>query len=186
MYRRIRYFCLAAVGLISLLAGIIFLTGGIAALSELDTVCRYLSVAQTNPFYAICGGIGLTLAFQSSSAATAFIMLLMNNGPISITTAAYIIYGNNIGSCVSSVVFSAAAPTAARRVALSHILLNVIGAVSFLPLTGLLVMIASSITADLGSQVAVIHLLFNVLSSIIALLVLNPFIRLICFLIPGR
>ena len=186
LHRKIKYFSFAFAGLISLLTGVTFLTKGIASISELDAVCSYLAVAQSSPFYAIGGGIGLTFAFQSSSAATAFIMLLISDGLIDIVTAAYIIYGNNIGSCVSSVVFSAAAPPAARRVAVSHIILNVAGTAAFLPFTNLLVSTTASITSDLGTQVALIHLLFNVLSSVIAFLFLNMFTRLVYFLVPSR
>lgn len=186
IYRRFRYICLAIAGLLCMLTGLAYLTDGIAALSEMSQVHSYIQAAQTNPLYAIWGGLLITLAFQSSSAATAFLMLFISEGLIDLTTAAYIVYGNNIGSCISSVVFSAAAPLAARRVALSHILLNVLGAVVFFPLTNALVLSAKFIASDLGNQVAVLHLLFNVLSSVIAFALLRPFTRLIYFLVPNR
>lgn len=186
LFKRLRYFCLAIAGLLCMLAGLVYLTDGIAALSEMSQVHSYIRVAQSNPLYAIWGGLLITLAFQSSSAATACLMLFISEGFIDLTTAAYVVYGNNIGSCISSVIFSAAAPLAARRVALSHILLNVFGAALFFPLTGILVSFAEIMASDLGNQVAALHLLFNVLSSLIAFLLLKPFTRLIYVVIPDR
>lgn len=182
--RRLRYIALACAGLLSMFAGIEFLTQGIGSLSRLEAVTEYLTLAKSQPLYGIWGGVAATVVFQSSSAATALLMLLADQGIVDITTAAYVVYGNNIGSCVSSVVFSAAAPLAARRVALAHIVLNVLGVACFFPLTGLLVTAVGWLTTDFSAQVAILHTFFNVLSSLAVLPLFNPFVRLISFLMP--
>ncbi|TWH45700.1 Na/Pi cotransporter family protein [Sporomusa sp. KB1] len=184
IFRRMRYVSFACIGLLSMFAGIELLVQGIASISELEQVTEYLILAKTQPFYGILGGLIVTIVFQSSSAATALLMVLADRGVVDITTAVYIVYGNNIGSCVSSVVFSAVAPLAARRVALSHILLNVLGVVSFLPITQFFIIVAEWITIDFSGQVAAIHILFNLLSSIAGLLLFDQFTKLVFFLIP--
>lgn len=186
VYRKFRYLALAAAGLLSMLAGVDLLVRGISSISQFQEMAAYLVMAKEQPLYGIWGGIVATMIFQSSSAATALLMLLADMGLIDIVTAAYVVYGNNIGSCISSVVFSAAAPKAARQVALSHILLNVLGVAVFFPLTPLLITAAGWFSADFSTQVAVIHTLFNVLSSLMVLPVYNQFAGLICRLIPGR
>lgn len=184
IFRRVRYISVACVGLLSMFVGIDLLVQGIASAAELNQVTEYLTLARAQPLYGIWGGVIATILFQSSSAATALLMLLADQGVVDITTAAYVVYGNNIGSCVSSVVFSAAAPLAARRVALSHILLNILGVISFLPITQYLILVAEWVTTDFSGQVAAIHTLFNLLSSLAVLLLFDQFIKLVGFLIP--
>ena len=186
MVKKFRYLGLAAAGLLSMLAGVELLVQGISSMSQFQEMAAYLVQAKEQPLYGIWGGIVATIIFQSSSAATALLMLLADLGYVDIMTAAYVVYGNNIGSCVSSVVFSAAAPRAARQVALSHILLNVLGVAIFFPLTKLLVIAAGWFSVDFSTQVAIIHTLFNVLSSLMILPVYNQFAGLICLLIPEK
>ncbi len=177
---------LAFTGLLGMFAGLELLVTGISGLAQLSEMTEYLVMANSQPLYGIWGGILATMMFQSSSAATVLLMLLADMGLVDINTAAYVIYGNNIGSCLSSVVFSAAAPVAARRVAMSHILLNVLGVIIFFPLTHWLIWAAGLFADDFSGQVAVIHTLFNIISSLMVLPVFNHFARLICLLIPRR
>lgn len=183
--KKVRYVSLACAGLLSMLAGVEFLVNGISGMAQFQAMNEYLGLAREQPMYGIWGGVLATMIFQSSSAATALLMLLADMGLIDINTAAYVVYGNNIGSCVSSIVFSAAAPIAARQVALSHILLNVVGVMVFFPLTGLLIIAAGWFADDFSGQIAVIHTLFNLLSSILVLPLFNQFAGLILMLIPG-
>lgn len=184
VFRKLRYVSLACTGLFGMLAGVDLLVTGISAMTQLQAMGQYLVLAREQPLYGIWGGVLATTVFQSSSAATALLMLMTDRGLVDITTAAYMVYGNNIGSCISSIVFSAAAPTAARQVALSHILLNVAGAAVFFPATGLLIAAAGWCAADFSSQVAAIHTIFNVLSSLLVLPFFNRFAGLILLLIP--
>jgi phosphate:Na+ symporter len=186
IYRKFRYFGIAAAGILCMFAGLNHLTEGIAGLSRLDQLTSYVVMANSQPMYGIWGGILLTTAFQSSSAATALVMVLADEGLLTITTAAYLVYGNNIGSCVSSVVFSAAAPIAARRVALAHILLNLLGVAVFYPLTPAFVWTVSYLSQDFSEQVAMLHTLFNLLSSLIGLVLIHQFAGLVERLTPGH
>ncbi|HWR45682.1 Na/Pi symporter [Sporomusa sp.] len=181
-----RYAGLALSGLLSMFAGLDLLVAGISSLSQLSEMAEYLVMANFQPLYGIWGGVLATLMFQSSSAATVLLMLLADMGLVDINTAAYVIYGNNIGSCVSSVVFSAAAPLAARRVAMSHILLNVLGVIIFFPMTPWLIAAAGFFTDNFSGQVAAIHTLFNILSSIMVLPLFNQFANLICLLVAKK
>ena len=58
-------------------------------------------------------------------------MVLAADGIIDLTTASYVVYGNNIGSCLSSIIVGAAGTLAAKRVAVAHVLLNILGVVFF-------------------------------------------------------
>ncbi|SDF09448.1 Na/Pi cotransporter family protein [Sporolituus thermophilus] len=184
--QKLRYVSLAIAGLASMFLGLGLISDLLGQLPQIETIIDYLTRGQSNPLYGILGGIILTFLFQSSSAATGALMVLAADGIIDLTTAAYVVYGNNIGSCLSSVIVGSAAPLAAKRVAAAHIVLNVAGVLIFLPLTGLLTGVASWITADFGAQVAMVHTLFNILSSLAVLPFIRQFARLITALVPER
>ena len=184
--QKLRYVSLAVSGLASMFIGLSLISDLIGQLPQIETIIDYLTRGQSNPLYGILSGIILTFLFQSSSAATGALMVLAADGIIDLTTAAYVVYGNNIGSCFSSVIVGSAAPLAAKRVAAAHIILNVAGALIFLPLTELLTSVASWITADFGAQVAMVHTLFNIISSLAVLPFIRQFSRLIAALVPGR
>ncbi|MBP2626323.1 MAG: Na+/Picotransporter [Firmicutes bacterium] len=186
LIKKLRYIAMAISGLLSMFLGITILSDALGSFSEFTTVIDYLVAAKENPLYGIIGGIIITLLFQSSSAATGVIMILASDGIIDLTTASYVVYGNNIGSCLSSIIVGAAGTLAAKRVAVAHVLLNILGVIFFLPLTGLLTATATYITADFAGQVAVVHTLFNIISSLAILPIIRQYANLIIFLIPAK
>jgi phosphate:Na+ symporter len=184
--KRFRYLGMAISGLLSMFIGMSILSEALSTISDFTTVIDYLLFAKENPFYGIIGGIIITLLFQSSSAATGVLMVLASDGIIDLTTATYVVYGNNIGSCLSSLIVGATASLAAKRLAAAHILLNILGVIIFLPLTNILAKIATYLTADFAGQVAIVHTLFNIISSLAVLPIINQYANLVMLLIPKR
>lgn len=182
---RFHYVGMAVTGLLSIFLGLTILSDSLASLAEFTTFIDYLVAAKENPWYGILGGMIMTLLFQSSSAATGVLMTLASDGMIDLTTASFVVYGNNIGSCLSSIVVGAVSSLAAKRIAVAHVLLNVLGVIVFLPFTHLLTTMATYLTADFAGQVAIVHTLFNIISSVVVLPVLNQYANFIIFLIPG-
>ena len=129
------------------------------------TASSWILTTKYNPMYGIAGGIIITLLFQSSSAATGVLIVLAEKGLIDMTTAAFVVYGNNIGSCISSVIVGATSPLAAKRVAIAHIMLNILGVLIFLPITKLLTLCTAYIAPDFPGQIALMHTIFNIMSS---------------------
>jgi phosphate:Na+ symporter len=166
--------------------GLSLLTMGLGSLPDMEMLLYVISLAETNAFHGIIAGILTTFLCQSSSAATAILMALADEDLINITTAAYIVYGNNIGSCLSSVVVSTVAPPAAKRVALSHVLLNILGVLLFLPVTNAMTALTLWFASDFASQIAIFHTLFNIISSLLVLPFLRQFSRLIEILVPSK
>lgn len=184
--RRVRYIALAFSGLLSMFVGLGILSNALGNISEIDTVVEYLVAAKSNPIYGIMGGIVITLLFQSSSAATGILMLLADEGIVDLITSTYVVYGNNIGSCLSSIVVAAGAPLAARRVAVSHIILNILGVLAALPFTWQLTYAATNLTDDFAGQVAIVHTIFNVISSLVVLPIIKYYAKMIELLVPSR
>lgn len=184
--KKFRNLGMAISGLLSMFMGMSILAEALSNISGFTAVIEYLLSAKENPFFGILGGIIITLLFQSSSAATGVLMILASDGIIDLTTATYVVYGNNIGSCLSSLLVGITASLAAKRLAVAHILLNLLGVIVFFPLTSTLSKIATYLTADFAGQVAIVHTLFNIISSLAVLPMIHQFANLVMLLIPKR
>lgn len=140
-----------------------------------------------NPLLAVAAGTIASALLHSSAAATGIVMLLAGENLLPLTTAIAIVLGNNIGTCITAVLASLTGSTAGKRVALSHVVLNVAGAILFIPiLSPFAAMVTSLSGTGLPRQVANAHTLFNIISSIIAFPFIRPFARLMQFLVPGN
>lgn len=184
--RRFRYFSLAICGLTSMFLGLALLSNALSKLSQSEAVIQYLLAAKSSPLYGIISGIVITLLFQSSSAATGLLMSLSSDGLLDVQTATYVVYGNNIGSCLSSVVVATGAPLAAKRVAMSHIVLNVLGVMLAFPFTHLITQLAISLSNEFSGQIAIIHTMFNIASSLIVVPIAKYYAKLIILLVPDN
>lgn len=184
--KKTRLLATALIGILNMFAGLTILYQSLSTLGSLDSLLSYLALNQNNPLYCILCGIIMTFLMQSSSAVTGILMVLADQGLLTLTTSAYIVYGNNIGSCLSSLLVGAASPLAAKRLAMAHFTLNVLGVLVFLPITHLLTAITASISGDSGWQVAMVHTLFNVLSSLCVMPFIKQYGKLIAFLLPEK
>ena len=181
--KKVRYPAVALLGLLFMFLGLDILSAAANEISQSEKFIHGLIAAQKNPFLAIAGGAITTLVFQSSSAATGVLIVLAEEGLLDAVTAAYVVYGNNIGSCISSVIVGAAAPLAAKQVAVAHIMLNILGVLAFLPVTGVLTQAAAYLTADFAGQIAYIHTMFNILSSLMVMPFVRQYANLVTFLV---
>ena len=77
-------------------------------------------------------GFGITAIVQSSSASMGMLIALASQGLIPLTAALPILYGENIGTCVTSLISSIGASKNARRAAIMHLTFNVLGTMIFM------------------------------------------------------
>ena len=122
-------------------------------------------------------GFAITAIVQSSSASMGMLIALASQGLIPITAALPILYGENIGTCVTSLISSIGASRNARRAAIMHLTFNVLGSMIFMfILSKPIVAIVTAIDpTDAARQIANAHTLFNILNVIVLL----PFNKLI-------
>lgn len=132
----------------------------------------------TNPALGVLAGALLTALLQSSSASVGILQALCATGAVSYSAAMPIIMGQNIGTTVTALISSAGANKNARRTAFVHLYFNVIGTVVFLTgfyaLNALLHFSFFHQTANTFG-IAVVHTLFNVITTALLL----PFNRLL-------
>ncbi len=88
------------------------------------------------PLTAILVAAVFTGIVQSSSATTGIVIALSSNGYISLEAGIAIIFGANIGTCVTAILASMGKPREAKRAALVHIIFNVAGVAIWIGLIG--------------------------------------------------
>ncbi|MCI9410053.1 MAG: Na/Pi cotransporter family protein [Oscillospiraceae bacterium] len=121
----------ALVGLGILFTGMLTMSGAVAPMAELEAF-RKLFSALSNPFLGIIAGAAVTALLQSSSASIGILQAISSTGILKFSAAFPIIMGQNIGSCVTSLISAVGANKNAKRAAAVHLYFNVIGTVAFL------------------------------------------------------
>ena len=125
-----------------------------------------------NPLLGILIGLVFTAVIQSSSASIGILQALAASGLIPLHSAAFILFGQNIGTCITAFLASLSANRNAKRTTIVHLLFNVIGTVIFvlLCLATPLISIFGRLTPDNPmAQIANLHILFNVTTTLILL-----------------
>lgn len=80
-----------------------------------------------NPIFGIFAGAVLTAIIQSSSASVGILQALSATGSITYSMAIPIVMGQNIGTCVTSLMSCIGAKKNAKRAAFVHLYFNIIG-----------------------------------------------------------
>lgn len=121
----------------------------------------------TNPLYAFMAGLAVTAVIQSSSASIGLLQIVSLSASLSADTAIPIILGQNIGTCITSLLSSAGACKEAKKTALYHLMFNTGGAVIF---GGLFFCIRNIIDLRFAVNpvgIAIIHTVFNIFTAAI-------------------
>lgn len=145
----------------------------------------------SSPFIGVLLGLVLTAIIQSSSVTVSIMVLLANQGLMSLEMCMYITLGCNIGACTSAVLASLNGKKDAKRAALIHVLFNVIGTifmyVFFAVDVDLFVRIMSKMAGnDAGRVVAFSHLFIKVIQVIVMTPFIGPLVKLTKLIIPGE
>ena len=159
------------VGLGILFLGMNTMEGVFEPLRESESF-QQMFISFGNPIIGILMGLVLTAIIQSSSAAVGILQALSSTGVVTYSSAIPVIIGINVGKCMAILLGSIGANKKAKRVAISYLVFNIIGAVFFVVVIyGLNFVLNFSfwdITMNRGS-IANVHLLFNLIIAIILL-----------------
>lgn len=122
-----------------------------------------------NPYLGILVGFVMTVILQSSSATTGLLIAVAATGIISFEQAYPIIFGQNIGTCVTTLLSSIGANKIAKRAAVMHLLFNVIGTVLFIIFLRkpVQLMVYQIVSVDVPKQIAAGHIFFNIINVVI-------------------
>nr|MCR5543066.1 Na/Pi cotransporter family protein [Eubacterium sp.] len=168
------------IGLGTLFYGMTMMEEVFAPLKESEKFQQFFTSFQ-NPLIGILTGLVLTAIIQSSSASVGILQALSATGSVTYATAVPIIIGQNIGKCMTIILGGIGANKKAKRVALSYLLFNIFGAVLFSAVIyGLYytVGIPGFDKVVNRGNIANIHLLFNLITSLILLPFSNQIAKL--------
>jgi phosphate:Na+ symporter len=115
-------------GFTVLIYGMEKMSDSVAPLAELPAFGEVLLFFQ-NPILGVLAGAALTAVLQSSSASIGILQALSGTGNLNYAIAVPVIMGQNIGTCVTSLISSVGANRNAKRAAFIHLYFNIIGTV---------------------------------------------------------
>lgn len=151
-------------GLGILFIGLEMMSGAMMPLRE-STLFLTVVTRCSDPLTGILAGALSAALIQSSSASVGILQALAAAGTVPFESAVYVLFGQNIGTCITAVLAAAGASRNAKRTTAVHLLFNITGTVVFAvlcaatPLTGLVKMLAPGKPA---LQIANMHTLFNI------------------------
>lgn len=177
------------IGLGLLFVGMATMKNSMLPLTEWEGFRKMILLA-SNPILGALVGAVITALLHSSAASVGILQALAASGAISLQASLFILFGTNIGTCVTALVSSVSANHTARRTAIVHLLFNLIGTIIFiviallLPLDKWIVSIAGA--NNFALQVAVAHIVFNLTTTLILLPLSNLLEKLACLIVPGE
>lgn len=156
--------------------GVLFIGMGMMsdAMKPLREVPEFVALMTkfSNPVVGIGVGAIFTAVVQSSSASVGILQSLASNGLIGLGDAVFVLFGQNIGTCITAVLAAIGTSKNAKRTTLIHLSFNIIGTTIFtivcllFPLTAL---VESFTPGNAPAQIANMHTLFNIATTLLLL-----------------
>ncbi len=168
---RIRQVGNVLMGLGILFIGMETMTTAMKPLREWEAF-RTLMSGVSNPFLGVLIGAAITAIIQSSSASVGILQALADQGLVTLNGGIFILFGQNIGTCITALLASTGTTHTARRAAIVHLLFNILGSAIFIGIA-LAVPFADWIKSlspdNVRLQIAFTHVVFNIGTTVILL-----------------
>ena len=142
-----------------------------------------------NPLIGILVGAGFTALIQSSSASVGILQALAISGVVTLPTAIYVLFGQNIGTCITAVLASIGTNRNAKRTTVIHLSFNIIGTIIFVIITFLTPFeqfVMSLTPTNPAAQIANTHTIFNVVTTLILLPIGSKLVDLSYLILPEK
>lgn len=147
-----------------------------------------VSESPLRPLFGIILGIVMTAVLQSSSASVGVLQTLAMQGLAPLKFSVFVLFGQNIGTCLTALFSTVGAKKNSKRAAVIHLLFNLIG-------TGIFILIAlltpyvewiEKLSPDPMAQIAISHIVFNIVSTVVMFPFAKALVKLSCLLVPGK
>lgn len=174
-----------------LFLGIDLMSDSMAPLRESAGFMNFIvavSDSPLRPLFGILLGIVMTAVLQSSSASVGVLQTLAMQGLVPLKFSVFVLFGQNIGTCLTALFSTVGAKKNSKRAAVIHLLFNLLG-------TGMFILIAlltpyiewiEKISSDPMAQIAISHIVFNVVSTVILFPFAKLLVKLSCLIVPGK
>lgn len=186
--KKVHHIGLIVAGLGVLFIGMGMMSSSMMPLRESEAFIS-LMTRFSNPVLGILAGMVFTAIIQSSSASVGILQALAASGLIGLDSAVFVLFGQNIGTCITAVLASIGTSRNAKRTTIIHLMFNVIGTTIFtlvcifLPLT---TWVESFTPGNAPAQIANMHSLFNVVTTLLLLPFGNMLATLATRILPER
>jgi len=124
-------------------------------------------ISLENPFMGILAGAVFTALIQSSSATTGIVITLASGGSITLEAGIPLIFGANVGTCITALLAGLNASKEAKRVAIAHVTFNLTGVLLFCFWIPTFSEFISKTSNDIPRQIANAHTIFNILATVV-------------------
>lgn len=167
--KQIQHYGHIVAGLGILFIGMEFMSSAMVPLRE-SPVFVNMVTKFSNPLVGILTGAVFTAIIQSSSASVGILQALALSGVIGLPSAVYVLFGQNIGTCITAILASIGTNRNAKRTTIIHLMFNIIGTIIFTLVcmtTPLTTLVASFTPDNAAAQIANMHTLFNVTTTLL-------------------
>ena len=141
----------------------------------------------SNPILGILAGAAFTAVIQSSSASVGILQALAKSGVVTLDSAVYVLFGQNIGTCITAVLASIGTTRNAKRATIIHLSFNIIGTIIFVGACQLLPFVdwmTELAPGDPVAQIANVHTIFNITTTVLLLPFGTQLARLATWILP--
>lgn len=169
--QKVHHYGLIVAGLGILFIGMDMMSSAMMPLRDSEAFIS-LMTKFSNPFLGILAGAVFTAIIQSSSASVGILQALASSGLIGLGNAVYVLFGQNIGTCITAILAAIGTNRNAKRTTIIHLMFNIIGTIIFTTvciLTPLTDLIASITPDNVAAQIANMHTLFNIVTTLLLL-----------------
>lgn len=180
--------CNIMIGFGLLFVGLSLMSGAVTVYRDSPVFANIFATLGAYPLLGIFAGAVVTALMQSSSASVGILQTLAMNSIVSWKSAVFITLGQNIGTCVTSLISSIGAHKTARRAAALHLIFNVLGAGIFAILMSLFFWMFQDVSAMpvTSVQISIFHSIFNISCTILLYPFANRLVKLSGFFVRDR
>ena len=183
---RVRHISEIFAGLGVLFIGMGMMGDAMQPLQQSETFVNFMTKA-SNPVVGILVGAIFTAVIQSSSASVGILQALAGTGVIPLSSAVYVLFGQNIGTCITAVLASIGTKTNAKRATVIHLMFNIFGSILFTfisMLTPFVSWVEALSPGNTVAQIANVHTIFNIVTTLILLPVGTYMAKLAVLILP--
>lgn len=152
-----------------LFTGMGIMSSAMKPLAKTPMFTQLLLAVGDNWIIGILTGLALTAVLQSSSATTGILIALASTNSITVSLAIPILFGCNIGTCVTALLASIGTNKTAHKAAFLHLTFNVLGTIIFIPFLRILGDFVVTTSTDVSRQIANAHTIFNITNTALLL-----------------
>ena len=186
--KNLKYIGQFILGIGILFLGLNFMGDAVAPLKDHTGINTAIQTFAKHPWFAVVVGTLMTMIIQSSSATIGMLMALASQGIIPLEVAIPVLFGDNIGTCITALLASIGTNISARRAAVAHVMFNIFGAILFLVFLKWFIdfVLLISPDGDISRQIANAHTSFNILSTVIFLPLVGFLEKTAIKMVPGE